>query len=104
MSKHGSLQRRAYVAIALTVGFYALALASAGALLFAAFAMVAWADTVHVKLVLFCVIGGGVILWAIFPRSDKFVEPGPLLDPHQQPELFAVLRDVAEKTRQEMPE
>lgn len=104
MSNHGSLQRRAYVAVALTIGFYALALASAGALLFAAFAMVAWADTVHVKLVLFCVVGGGVILWAIFPRSDKFVEPGPLLDPHQQPELFAVLRDVAEKTRQEMPE
>lgn len=104
MSNHGSLQRRAYVAVALTIGFYALALASAGALLFAAFAMVAWTDTVYVKLVLFCVVGAGVILWAIFPRADKFEAPGPRLEPEQQPELFAVLRDVAGKTRQQMPE
>jgi heat shock protein HtpX len=103
MDNNGSLARRAHVAIALTIGFYALALTAAAALLFAAYAQVFWADRIYIKVVAFCVIGGAVILWSIIPRFDKFIEPGPRLEPEQQPELFAVLRDVAEKTRQEMP-
>ena len=103
MTNHGSLTRRAYVALALTIGFYLLALAAAAALLFAVYAQIVWADRIYVKLVLFCVISAGIILWSIVPRFDKFVEPGPRLDPERQPELFGVLRDVAAKTRQEMP-
>ena len=103
MNNQGSLTQRAYVALALTIGFYLLALAAAAALLFAVYAQIFWADRIYVKLVLFCVIGAGVILWSIVPRFDKFVEPGPRLDPDRQPELFAELRNVATKTRQEMP-
>jgi heat shock protein HtpX len=103
MDNNGSLARRAHVAIALTIGFYALALTAAAALLFAAYAQVFWGDEVHVKLVFFCAFTGGLILWSIVPRLDRFVEPGPRLEPEAQPELFAVLRDVAANTRQEMP-
>jgi len=103
MNTPGSLQRRAQLAIALTIGFYALAIVLASALLFTAYAGVFLSERIHLRIVLFSLIGGGIILWSIIPRRDKFVEPGPRLDESQQPELFDVLRDVAAKTRQEMP-
>lgn len=103
MSSLGSLQRRAQLAVALTVGFYLLAIGIAALLLFLVYVQVFVAETIYFKIVIFCVVGAGAILWSIVPRFVKFVEPGPRLDPETQPELFAVLRDVAAKTRQEMP-
>lgn len=103
MDTSRSLRQRAWVAVALTIGFYTFAILIAGALLFAAYAQVAWADDVNVRGLLFCLIGGLVILWSIVPRYERFVAPGPELQPEEHPELFALLRDVAAATQQEMP-
>lgn len=103
MSSTGSLNRRGQLAVALTIGFYALAIGLAGALLLIVYLQMFVAQETYVRLVIFCGLAAAIILWSIVPRRDKFEEPGPQLSPDQQPELFAVLRDVAEKTRQEMP-
>ncbi len=103
MDTSRSLRRRAIVAVALTIGFYTLAIAVAGALLFAAYAQIAWADDVNGRGLFFCLVGGLVILWSIIPRYERFVAPGPELKPDEHPELFALLRDVAAATHQEMP-
>lgn len=104
MNDHRTLERRGRLAIALTIGFYTLAIGLAATLLFFAYAMAFWVDdTLPVQGILFCVVGAGMILWSIVPRRQKFEEPGPRLHPYKQRELFAVLRDVAKKTGQEMP-
>lgn len=103
MSSSRSLQRRAQLAVALTIGFYLLAIGIAAFLLWIVYLQLFVADTIYFKVVFFCVVGAGAILWSILPRFEKFVEPGPRLEADDQPELFAVLRDVAAKTRQEMP-
>ncbi|MGZ8780294.1 MAG: M48 family metalloprotease [Thermoanaerobaculia bacterium] len=98
-----SLRRRAFIAVALTIGFYAFALLLSFALLFATYAQIAWADDVNGRALFFCLIGGLVILWSIIPRFERFKAPGPELKPDEHPELFAILRDVAAATHQEMP-
>lgn len=103
MSEIGSLKRRALGAVALTIGFYALALTMSGALLLATYAQFAWFDEIHLKLVALTLVPGLLILWSILPRFERFVAPGPPLSEEQQPELFALIRDVAAATRQEMP-
>ena len=103
MTEHTSLARTAIVAIALTIGFYTLAIALAGGLLFAAYAQVALMDHTSYRLVLFCAVAGLAILWSIIPRWDRFAAPGPRLSEEEHPELFALLRRVATATGQEMP-
>jgi Zn-dependent protease with chaperone function len=102
MSKR-SLASRAVLAVTLMIGFYALALIIAGTLLFIPVAEWVFADRIHIRLALFCIVGGLAILWSVIPRPDRFTAPGPLLDPTANPELFKQLRDVAGKTGQEMP-
>jgi heat shock protein HtpX len=98
-----SLARRAALAVLLTLGFYLLAMVMTTFLLFIPYAEWTYAGRIHVKLVLFCVIGAGVILWSIIPRPDRFTAPGPRLVPDEQPHLFKVLRGVASQMGQEMP-
>ena len=47
MTPSASLRRRALVAVALTIGFYTLALALAVTLLFLSYAQIAWSDDVN---------------------------------------------------------
>jgi heat shock protein HtpX len=98
-----SLASRAVAAVALMIGFYLLALTIAGALLFIPYAEWRWADQIHIKLALLCIVSAAVILWSILPRIDRFEAPGPRLEPGDHPELFDVLRGVAGDTGQEMP-
>lgn len=98
-----SLFFRSLLAIALLVGFYLLALGLAGALLALPVAEVALAGRLHIKLAILCLVGAGIILWSVMPRVDRFEPPGPLLEKADQPELFAVIEDVAQQTGQEMP-
>jgi Zn-dependent protease with chaperone function len=98
-----SLARRALFAVALTIGFYLLAIVIAALLLFIPYAEWNYAGRLHIKLAFCCVLAGGVILWSIVPRRDRFTPPGPLLLPREQPELFSVLRSVARDMGQEMP-
>ena len=98
-----SLARRAAFAVLLTVGFYLLAMAMVALLLFVPYAEWTYGGRIHVKILAFCVIGAGVILWSIIPRPDRFTAPGPLLLPDEQRELFKVLHAVAREMGQEMP-
>lgn len=98
-----SLLGRAIVALLLLIGFYLLAIVIAGILFYIPYAEWTYAGRLHLKLALFCVICGIVILLAIVPRPDRFTAPGPRLLPEQNPRLFENLLDVARKTDQRMP-
>jgi heat shock protein HtpX len=98
-----SLARRAVFAVLLTLGFYLMAMAMSAFLLFIPYAEWTYGGRIHIKLLLFCMFGAGVIIWAIIPRPDRFSAPGPLLLPDEQPELFKVLRGIASEMGQKMP-
>jgi len=98
-----SVGLRAVLALGLMIGFYALALGLAGALLWVPYAEVTYTDRIHPKLALACILGAGVILWSILPRRDRFEAPGPQLEPRRHPKLFEMIRGVASATKQEMP-
>src|SRR5215510_13549543 len=97
-----SLTARAVVAILLMIGFYVLALGIAGALLWILYADVN-SERINLRLVVFCVVSAGAILWSILPRPDRFEPPGPRVDPTQQPALFAELSRIAQSVQQELP-
>ncbi len=103
MASSPSLALRAAVAVALMIGFYALAITVAGLLLYLPYLELTYARRIHLKLVVFCVVGAGLILWSILPRRDRFVAPGPLLEFQRHPKLLEVLRALARATGQQMP-
>ena len=98
-----SILRRAVLAIALMIGFYLLAIGIAAGLLYIPYAEMKYANRLHIKLALFCVIGAVVIFWAIIPRIDKFLAPGPRLTAEKFPRLFREIESIARATNQEMP-
>jgi Zn-dependent protease with chaperone function len=98
-----SLFGRAVIAILLTIGFYGLALAIAFGLLYLIYLEITVLERINVRLTLFAFIGAVVILWAIFPRVDRFTAPGPRLSPAKFPELFKEIGEIARATGQEMP-
>ena len=85
-----SLRSRALMAVALTVGFYALALG-----LIAGLIAVLFIPNIPGRLFGFCLIGAAVIAISIVPWPRRFVAPGPMLNPAGQPRLFAELQGVA---------
>jgi len=98
-----SLGLRAILAVALTVGFYLLAIGIAAALLGGAYAIAALGHQVPVRLVVPMLFGGLAILWGIFPRFDRFTPPGPELLPAEHPRLFERISRIAQATGQEIP-
>jgi Zn-dependent protease with chaperone function len=98
-----SLAARALLAAALMVGFYLLALGFALGLLYVPYAEWTLRHGVTGKLALFCVVGAGLILWALVPRPDRFAPPGPVLSPRGQYPLLRLIREVAAATGQAMP-
>ncbi|MBA4387492.1 MAG: hypothetical protein C0404_05885 [Verrucomicrobia bacterium] len=94
---------RMIVALFLMIGFYILALGIAGGLLYIPYAEWKYADRIHIKILLGCVISAGIILWSIFPRMDRFVAPGPVLTGDKNPKLFDMISGVADATKQGMP-
>jgi heat shock protein HtpX len=101
--KPPSLFGRALLAVLLTAGFYGLALFLAGLLLLAVYGEVAVAHRISPQFTIFCLVGAVAILWAIFPRIDRFEAPGPHLEPAEHPRLFRELEDLARQTGQVMP-
>ncbi len=99
----GSLIVRSVVAILLLIGFYVLAFGIAGVLLWLAYAQVVYANHVFLKLIVICVGLAGLILWSVMPRPDRFEPPGPRLVEREQPRLFALVRDIGQRTGQAMP-
>lgn len=98
-----SLAARAVLALALMVGFYVVAIGIAFGLLYIPYAEAVYANRLHLKLALFCIVGAGVILWSIVPRPDRFTAPGPMMSSQDQPKLFPVIREVAAASGQAMP-
>ncbi|MEQ1829035.1 MAG: M48 family metallopeptidase, partial [Pirellula sp.] len=66
-------------------------------------AEIAFANRIHPKMAIICVIAGCMILWSVMPRFDRFVAPGPKLSEKDQPELFSQIRSIADATQQSMP-
>src|SRR5437868_7821156 len=93
-----SLRQRALLAIALTVGFYALALA-----LMAGMIWIIFLPNVPGRALAFCIFGVIAIAISIIPWPRRFIPPGPLLNPAGQPRLFAELRTVAQAVGEPMP-
>jgi Zn-dependent protease with chaperone function len=97
-----SLATRALAALALIAGFYALALGTVAGLLW-----LVWLDVqngrIYVELLLVVGALSVLILWAIVPRRTRFEAPGPRLQRDEQPELFALVEEVARAARQSMP-
>ncbi len=91
------------LAVILLVGFYAIALGIAGALLFGIYAQLLYWEGISLRLTFVLLVGAGAILYAIFPRSDKFEPPWPRLTAADQPRLFDKLLELATATRQEIP-
>lgn len=101
--KAPSLAGRAFLAILLLIGFYVLAIAIVVALLGLLYWMFAVANRVDLRIVLFTLIGAGTVLWSIIPRWDKFVAPGPKLNPADHPALFDAVNEIAKETNQTPP-
>ncbi|MDX6691615.1 MAG: hypothetical protein QOG15_3072 [Solirubrobacteraceae bacterium] len=95
---------RAFAAVALTLGFYTLALAVAMGCIAGPIAL--WASSGHGNawLTIVLVATGVTILRAIAPSRDTFVAPGPLLTPAGQPELHAQLQAVAGQLGETVPD
>jgi heat shock protein HtpX len=90
-----SLRGRFAAAIALTVGFYALALTVVGALL--ALAIVPWVVNGHsnVFVTASAALFAVTILVAIFPRRGSYEAPGVRITAADQPRLLALIEDEA---------
>ena len=86
------------LAVALTVGFYVLALG-----LIAGLVWIVFIPDVPGRVIGFCIVGAILIAVAIIPRPSRFSPPGPLLNPAGQPRLFAALADVARGVGEPMP-
>ncbi len=103
MKSSPSVAGRALLAVVLMVGFYLLALAIAGGLLWIPYAEIVYANRLHLKLALACVLGALAIVWSVLPRIDRFTPPGPQLKREQHPRLFQELDGVARSVGQAMP-
>jgi Zn-dependent protease with chaperone function len=103
MKQTAWLVQRAALAVLLMVSFYALALGIAGALLWIPYEAYVNDVRLPIKIALICVALAGTIIWAVLPRIDRFVPPGPPLSAVDSPQLFEVLNSVASSTQQTMP-
>jgi hypothetical protein len=93
-----SLAWRLAAAIALTIGFYTLAIVIAAALL--AVAILPWVlrGSSNLWVTLTCFVLGVTILVAIFPRRQRFQPYGVRLTADSQPRLLAMIDDEARAT------
>lgn len=98
-----SIGLRAVLAFGLMVGFYGMAIGIAALLVYLPFAELVYAGRLHLKLTILCFVGAVVIIAAIIPRRDSFKSPGPAVTPEHEPDLFAMIRQVAGATGQPMP-
>lgn len=98
-----SLLARSVLAIALTLGFYGIAIGVACVLLYLPWAEAEYGHRIHLKVVIGCVLSAGTILWSLVPRRTTFTPPGPRLDPTTQPRLFGEIERIARHASQQMP-
>jgi heat shock protein HtpX len=102
--KAPSLAGRFAAAIALTIGFYALALALAAALIGGPIYGWVSAGRGNIWLTITALFLGGSILFAIFPRRMRFEAPGVRLDHGSQPRLLSVIGEEAQAMGEKEPD
>lgn len=98
-----SVARRALLALILTVVFYTFATALALAFMGLPVYQIATGGFFNIWIALTLFVTGASIVYAIFPRREKFVAPGPELTAAEHPKLFSMIEEVARKADQEMP-
>ena len=86
---------RLAAAIALTIGFYALAIVIAAALLAAAILPWVLGGNSNVWVTLTCFVLGVTVLVAAFPRRQRFEPHGVRLTAEKQPRLLAMIDEEA---------
>lgn len=97
------IAKRALIALGLTVGFYVLAVAIIGALLFIPYAEWRFANRIHLKVVVLCLGAAGAIVAALIPPKDEFKVGGMRLDREQEPRLFKEVEEIAKAMDQAPP-
>ena len=99
-----SLAWRLAAAVALTIGFYTLAILIAAALL--AVAILPWVlgGSSNVWVSATCFILGVTILVAIFPRRNKFEPHGVRVTKDDQPRLLGMIEEEARTTGARAPD
>ena len=108
MAKHRrhSFVGRAVTAIALLFGFYVLGLAIIAACL-ASIWLQLEAGRIFPKLILLAIVAAGSVAYgmfrSVFMGGAKFEPPGPEITAEDEPELFAVIADVAKQMNADMP-
>ena len=102
-SERASLARRAFLALMLFVGFYALAFVMMGLLVLIGFLDIA-SGHFHFQILIVLLIGFGAILFSIIPRPDRFETPWPRMTAEQHPDLFARIESIAARAGQRMPD
>jgi Zn-dependent protease with chaperone function len=98
------IAQRALLAVGLMVGFYMLAVTIAAGLLWIPYAELTYMNRVDLRIGVVCVGSAVTILWSLLPRRDQFTPPGPPLYESTSPQLFSVIRRVAEQTKQDLPD
>jgi Zn-dependent protease with chaperone function len=99
----GDLAGRAILAIALTFGFYLLALVLLGLLTALPLVLLDAEGRLIVNFALPCWAAALAIGWAILPRLDRLTPPGPRLRRGHYPELFREIDELASKAGQTPP-
>ncbi|MCA9516159.1 MAG: M48 family metalloprotease [Myxococcales bacterium] len=97
-----SMALRASVVLLFGLGFFALVAAvllGCGGLAWA----IVHSHHIPVKLLVVLVIVAGGLLWALIPRFERWVPPGPHLRREHEPRFFAWLDRLGELTGQKVP-
>lgn len=98
-----SLALRGCLAVGLMIGFYGLAALVVAVLLYIPYAEYVLIERFDLRIALFCLSGAAAVGWAVMPRPDPFVPPGPELHAAEQPKLFELLESVRAATGQGQP-
>jgi Zn-dependent protease with chaperone function len=89
--------------LAMSVGFYALALSIVGALCWLPWAQAHYEHHLGPAGIL-CGVLGAWLLFALLPRPTKFIPPGLPLDRDEHPRLQKLVHELAHKTGERTPD
>jgi Zn-dependent protease with chaperone function len=96
------LKSRALVAVALFLGFYAIGISLALALLWLPWAQVHYTGSPDLAGGL-ALLAALYVLWALVPPRLRWVDPGLAIERADEPRLFALIEDVARRTGHAQP-
>ena len=98
------LRWRVLLAVALTAGFYSLAVIIVGILVAIPVATVVFLHGFPVRILFYCAVGAGVVIWSVMPRREQFLPPGPRLLDSEQRRLFDLINTVAARAGERAPD